>query len=217
MDMEGKTGRRRTDGRAPRRSGRGAMAVPTVLALLAVLAAGVLVSACSPGSSTPGVASLPGHTATTTAGSSSAADLAARSDRDMVTFARCMRGHGVPVADPVHLAGHDGLSIQFPPENASTSAAYGACNHFIAKDVAAKNAGAAAQTAPHLQALTNYASCMRNHDISMPDPRPDGELNLGPVPGLTSDFGRYSPQFRSADAACRHLLPAGVRDNGTGP
>jgi hypothetical protein len=58
---------------------------------------------------------------------------------------------------------------------------------------------------------------MRSHDINMLDPTPLGELNLGHVPGITSDFGRYSPQFRAADAACRHFLPAGVRDDGTGP
>ena len=58
---------------------------------------------------------------------------------------------------------------------------------------------------------------MRSHDINMLDPTQLGELNLGHVPGITSDFGRYSPQFRAADAACRHLLPAGVHDDGTGP
>jgi hypothetical protein len=51
----------------------------------------------------------------------------------------------------------------------------------------------------------------------MLDPGPQGQLNLGDVPGITSEFGRYSPQFRAADSACRHLLPAGVRDDGTGP
>jgi hypothetical protein len=53
--------------------------------------------------------------------------------------------------------------------------------------------------------------------IVMLDPTPLGELNLGHVPGITSDFGRYSPQFRAADAACRHFLPTGIRDDGTGP
>jgi hypothetical protein len=81
----------------------------------------------------------------------------------------------------------------------------------------AKQAGAAARAAPHLAALTRYAQCMRSHDINMLDPTPLGELNLGHVPGITSDFGRYSPQFRVADAACRHFLPAGIRDDGTGP
>jgi hypothetical protein len=55
---------------------------------------------------------------------------------------------------------------------------------------------------------------MRSHDIDMLDPNPQGSLNLG---GITSDFGRYSPQFRAADSACRHLLPAGVHDDGSGP
>ena len=72
-------------------------------------------------------------------------------------------------------------------------------------------------TPAQLAALTRYAQCMRRHDIDMLDPTPSGQLNLGTVPGITSNFGRYSPQFRSADAACRHLLPAGVHDNGTGP
>jgi hypothetical protein len=58
---------------------------------------------------------------------------------------------------------------------------------------------------------------MRGRNIDMLDPTPQGQLNLGHVPGITDNFGRYSPQFRAADATCRHLLPAGVRDDGTGP
>jgi hypothetical protein len=58
---------------------------------------------------------------------------------------------------------------------------------------------------------------MRGHDIGMLDPTPFGALSLGNVPGISNAFGRYSPQFRAADAACRHLLPAGVHDDGTGP
>ena len=72
-------------------------------------------------------------------------------------------------------------------------------------------------SAAELAALTSYAECMRSHDIGMVDPTSDGQLILGTVPGITSDFGRYSPQFRAADTACRHFLPAGVRDDGTGP
>jgi hypothetical protein len=121
------------------------------------------------------------------------------------------------MADPQHVPGHQGLRINLPTRDSATSAAYGACEHFIAQIEQAKAAGAAAQAAPHLQALTNYAQCMRDHDIAMLDPTTDGQLNLGSVPGITSDFGRYSPQFRSADTACRHLLPAGVHDDGTGP
>ncbi len=68
-----------------------------------------------------------------------------------------------------------------------------------------------------MAALTRYAECMRGHAIAMLDPTSAGELNLGSVPGITSDFGRYSPQFRTADAGCRHFLPRDVHDDGTGP
>lgn len=160
------------------------------------------------------VASLPGH-------AHRAAALppltTAASDRDFVDFTRCMRAHGVHMADPFHRPGHSGLSLDMPPQDAATRAAYGACVHFIQRVIQMKNAAGAAHVAPELPALTRYAQCMRGHDIAMLDPTPQGALSLGHVPGITADFGRYSPQFRAADAACRHLLPPGVHDDGTGP
>ena len=192
-----------------RRPGAGRVAA---LAVLAVLAAGCSSATRGPGSAP--VASLPG----TGPGAPAAQPLTQQQgDQNIVSFARCMRGHGVQVSDPVHRPGHAGLSIDLPSRSPATNAAYAACIHFIQANIEAKQAGAAAQAAPHLPALTRYAQCMRSHDISMLDPTPLGELNLGHVPGITSDFGRYSPQFRAADAACRHFLPAGVRDDGTGP
>jgi hypothetical protein len=94
--------------------------------------------------------------------------------------------------------------------------AYNACVHLIQPLINMK-AAAPSVSAAHLAALTRYAQCMRGHDIAMLDPTGFGGLNLGHVPGITSNFGRYTPQFRAADAACRHLLPAGVHDDGTGP
>jgi len=135
----------------------------------------------------------------------------------MVQFTRCMRGHGVQMSDPYHRPGHQGLTLDFPTQDASSATAFRACDHFIQRIIQMKQAGAAGQAAPHLRALADYAQCMRNHDINMLDPTPEGYLNLGDVPGITDDFGRYTPQFRMADRACRHLLPAAVHDNGTGP
>jgi hypothetical protein len=180
------------------------------------LAAAVLTAGCSSGPGPEGapVASVSGHSGSAAASQPLTQE---QSDQDMISFTRCMRSHGVQMSDPVHRAGHAGLSLDLPTRDAATSAAYTACTHFIAAILQEKAAGAAAQAAPHLAALTRYAQCMRSHDIGMLDPTPQGTLNLGTVPGITSDFGRYSPQFRSADAACRHLLPAGIRDDGTGP
>jgi hypothetical protein len=198
------------ESRWPQRTQRAA-----AIALLAGLL-GTLATACSTGPSGRTVASLPGsHSHAASDSSSSSGSY----DQDIVDYTHCLRAHGVNEPDPTtetH-SGHTGLSFAVPPATPANRAALAACNHFIASLVAAKAAGASRELASWLPSLVRYASCMRSHDISMLDPGPQGQLNLGNVPGITSDFGRYSPQFRSADAACRHLLPAGVHDDGTGP
>jgi hypothetical protein len=183
-----------------------------VVALLVVVAAAGCSSAASGPGSAP-VASLSGHATA----SAAQALTTQQGDQNILSFTRCMRSHGVQMSDPVHRPGHAGLTIDMPSRAPANSAAFAACIHFIQANITAKQAGAAAQAAPQLPALTRYARCMRSHDINMLDPTPFGDLNLGHVPGITSDFGRYSPQFRAADAACRHFLPAGIRDDGTGP
>ena len=131
-----------------------------------------------------------------------------------IDFARCLRSHGVNEPDPKHVPGHSGLVVDVPTGGPGTSAAVSACNHLLP----ATSSGLQTKRNVDLPALTRYAQCMRAHDIAMLDPNPEtGSPNLGSVPGISSDFGRYSPQFRSADEACRHLLPAGVHDDGTGP
>ncbi len=195
-------------GRRPRIRGRlGASAIGSVT-FLAIVA-----TACS-AASTPSVASLPGrHPAATSASQPSSSE----SDQDLVNFARCLRRHGAAEPDPVHIPGHSGLSVQIPPSGPTTNAALNVCNHYLAPVMRMKQAHARQELASWLPGLTHYAQCMRSHDIAMLDPNSDGSLSLGNVPGITSDFGRYSPQFRSADAACRHFLPAAVHDDGTGP
>jgi len=181
-----------------------------------VIVASALLSACSSGPPARPVASLAGHAGSTNA-SQSATISVAQSDADMVHFAQCLRAHGVNERDPFHRAGHQGLTVDIPAQTASTAPALTACNHWLSKEFAAKQAGGRAELARWLPALTHYAECMRSHDIPMLDPGPYGQLNLGNVPGISNNIGRYNPQFRSADAACRHLLPAGVGDDGTGP
>jgi hypothetical protein len=182
--------------------------------MLLVGVVGVAAAACSSPSSTSSVASLPGHGATSHA---TGQLTAAQSAQDMVNFTRCLRSHGVAEPDPFHRSGHVGLSVEIPTPGPTTNAALGTCNHFIEPIAQAKQAGARQELAAWLPALTRYAQCMRAHDISMLDPTPEGSVNLGNVPGISSDFGRYSPQFRAADHACRHLLPAAIHDDGTGP
>lgn len=182
--------------------------VVAVLAGVAVLAAGCSSGARGPGSAP--VASVSGHA---TAASSAQPLTERQGDQNLISFTRCMRSHGVQMSDPVHRPGHAGLSLpDMPSRGPATNAAYAACTHFIQANIDAKQARAASQAAPHLAALTRYAECMRGHGVNMDDPTPQGEVSMG-----QNDFGRYSPQFRAADTACRHFLPAGVRDDGSGP
>jgi hypothetical protein len=189
----------------------------------AALAAGVaaLVTACSGAGTGTGPGSAPvanlaasGHAANRPAGQLTTE----QSDLDMIHFARCMRSHGVAMSDPFHRPGHSGLSLDLPTQDGATRPAYATCGHYLQPIIQAKAAGGKpSESAAEMAALISYAECMRGHNIPMLDPDIYGNLNLGTVPGITSDFGRYSPQFRAADAACRHLLPSGVHDDGTGP
>jgi len=174
---------------------------------------GIVASACSSQPSASPIASLPTQGATAT----TAPQTTAQSDQSFVNFAHCLRSHGVSVSDPYHRPGHSGLTLDFPTPGPRTNAALAACHHFIASISAAKEAGARAAASSELPALTRYARCMRSHDIPMLDPNPDGSVVLGNVAGINNDFGRSSPQFRAADSACRHLLPSGVHDDGSGP
>jgi hypothetical protein len=107
--------------------------------------------------------------------------------------------------------------MQVPSRTASNGAAFDACVHFMEISDGGNGSGGPAISAAQLAARTSYARCMRSHDIAMLDPDPYGDLGLGKVPGINNGFGRYSPQFRAADSACRHLLPAGTHDHGSGP
>jgi len=149
-----------------------------VLALLALPIAAAA-AACSSASPAPQVAQLPGQAGTAKV---TGQLTQAQSDRDMIDFARCMRAHGVPVPDPFHRPGHAGLSISLPGQTAANRPAFSACMHFLQPIIQMKNAAAAAAVAGELPALTRYARCMRQHNISMLDPTTTGQLNLGTVP-----------------------------------
>ena len=195
----------------PRPAGRARPRGAVIGVTATLFAAALLAAACSSASSGPRVASLGGHHRDAAAPSRLTM---AQSDRDMLNYARCMRAHGANIPDPVHRAGHPGLSVVTSSTPPPSRAATAACTHFLQPIIQEKTA---AMTPARIAGLASYARCMRAHDIAMLDPTSSGQLNLGNVPGISSNFGRNSPQFRGADIACRHLLPAGIHDDGTGP
>jgi hypothetical protein len=176
-----------------------------------------LAAACSSSHPTQRVASVQGGQQANASGTHT--PTIANSDQAMLDYTACMRSHGVQMRDPFHRPGHNGLTLDLPTMTPPVRAANQACQQILQPLIDAKQAGQRQQALANLPALISYARCMRQHAIPMPDPGPDGQLNLGQVPGISSDIGRHDPRFRAADAACRHLLPADVaaRDDGTGP
>jgi hypothetical protein len=165
------------------------------------------ICACSSGRGGPGVASLPSQSARLPTTLTQAQQF-----HRLVQFAECMRSHGVDVPDP------QGDRFQIPvATDPATAAALRACQQWLPSLNTGNGAGPNGNLPAEMPHLVAYARCMRSHDIAMLDPNSFGALNLGQVPGINNDFGRYSPQFRAADALCRNLLPAGVHDDGTGP
>jgi hypothetical protein len=177
---------------------------PHRVAVLAAVAAAATFAGCG--------------SASRTAGTSTEAGAASRGDRSMIAFARCMREHGVSMPDPFHRPGHSGLSIELPAQGPATTLAYRACGQLLQPVIELKQRGAEQRITPAMRlGLIRYAQCMRSHAVPMLDPNALGQLSLGNVPGINSGIGRYTPQFRAADHACRYLLPASISDNGTGP
>jgi hypothetical protein len=56
------------------------------------------------------------------------------------------------------------------------------------------------------EAALEYARCMREHGIDMPDPG-EGGLVVRKEPGKGSGADPESSKFRQAEEACKHLLP----------
>ena len=173
---------KRSDGARTRSGVRGrARGVLLVCVLFGLPGALAACSSDSPGRS---VASLPGHGPAAGEASASASPSQAQSDRDIVNFTRCLRAHGVNEPDPSTRPGHSGLSFELPPNTAANHPAVVACDHFVSKIFAAKQAGAeprAGALAPRRSSGTPRACAPRHRRCSIPGPQ--GQLNLGQRPG----------------------------------
>jgi hypothetical protein len=157
----------------------------------------VVAAACSNGSHGPGVASV---------GSGRASSSGASTPPSALAYSRCMRAHGIKDFPDPNSRGELALNAEpgsdIDPGNPTYQAADGACKRLL------PNAGV---PPPGLKAANlKYAKCMRAHGISdFPDPKPDGTLQIQAKPG--GDLDSNNPQNKSADKACKRLLPDGGR------
>ena len=187
---------RGTPGR-PRRRRR-----PYLAWLLGPLALALVLAACAGGGEGDGVASLGGSaqpTATTNGGGSSDPTQAA------LQFAKCMRQHGIDMPDPkVDSEGRMSITInggrgKLGPDDPKFKEAQQACQKYL------PNGGKPAKpSAEQLQKALQFARCMRQHGIDVPDPGADGGIQI-------RGSGPDDPKFKAAQQACQQFEPGGKR------
>jgi hypothetical protein len=140
---------------------------------IAAVTASTAIAAC--GSSAP---------KTPASAQSSSRQTSAEAQASGLSYARCMRAHGISrFPDPSPSGGFDfhasGLDLSSPAFKAAETA----CQSLLPE----KHPPTQQPTARAYARLLSWAKCMRRHAISLPDPKPD------PVPGpgsaATSRFG----------------------------
>jgi hypothetical protein len=114
-------------------------------------------------------------------------------------FAQCMREHGVEMADPDAGGGNIKITVSGgPADKTKVDAAMKACQSYL------PNGGAVSTPdAQTLEQLRQYAQCMRDHGVDMPDPNPDGGLLIQKSGGTRPD----DAAFQAAQEACKDKLP----------
>jgi hypothetical protein len=158
----------------------------------ALVGLAVVVSACSSGSSSPGVASAgkdpSGHSTTNDTSNT----------HSLVGYSKCMQTHGVPsFPDPnskgqLTVSGSNGSALD--PQGPVYAHAQSVC----AKDLPQPTP---AQQAANSKRALKMSECMRAHGIKdFPDPDAQGKLTL--KSGPDSDLNPNDPQFQAASNAC---------------
>jgi hypothetical protein len=153
--------------------------------------------------------------------SSSPSNSAAKPDQ-MISFAKCMRTHGVPNFPDPGSNGNGGLQIQ-----QSQRAGSGASMKVNGVSVNAPAFQSAMQScrsklpngghppplsAARKQAMLKFSQCMRAHGLTnFPDPTFQSGGRVGLLFHGGSGLDPNSPQFKQAQAACAKYQNAGFR------
>lgn len=194
-------------------------------ALAAIVVAGLALALAACGSSSPGVAHLPGHHSTSSgagsAGSGGSASGGASSGgpsggshaeikmvgvsgQNALRFAQCMRTHGIPSFPDPNAQGVFSFSgSNLGPGSLQFHRAQLACSTLLHLGGGPPSpAGRAAMLAK----LLRYSQCMRSHgELKFPDPSSSG----GTVRLQLSGVDPSSTIFQRAQSACNGLLPGG--------
>jgi hypothetical protein len=184
-----------------------------VLAAIAIAAVALLLAGCGGSSSNGGVAHLgsstdPSSTSTATAsGSENPAD----NQKAMVSYARCMRSHGVPgfpepteghvaIRSQSHNGGSSTSNAGINPESATFQTADKTCRKLL------PNGGTPSpqQQAKAAEGALAFSRCMRSHGVpNFPSPQISGGRISLKIGGPSSGIDPQSPQFQKAQKACQ--------------
>lgn len=136
----------------------------------------------------------------------------------MLAFTQCMRDHGVEMPDPE--TGGDGErskvvlgSDMGTPEE--IEAAQKACEHIMTDAFGEPQEMDPEEEAEMRDQMLDFAACMRDHGIDMPDPEFDDgggvRMRVG-EPGEANGIDPESEEFQAADETCRDEV--GMDDEG---
>ena len=170
---------------------------------VAVGLAGVLLltGACAKRYDGPEVASLKANPADIPAPAATPSATAAADRTDQLRqFAQCMRDQGVDVKDPqpgAALGGIAGMGEGINQNDPHVIQAFQKCQSKL------PNGGQPPRLNPQqVEIFRQFAQCMRDHGIDLPDPTADGGLQA-PSGGLAV---LQTPAFQAALVACRDKL-----------
>jgi hypothetical protein len=182
----------------------------TAIGALAVALA-VVAAACGGSDDSSGVASLTNTGQTTTNSSDGSGETSPKERREAaLKFAQCMREHGVDMPDPVN--GRFELQVK-PGDQKKAGEAQRACQKYL-QAVAPQMSEE--EEAELREAALEFAKCMREHGVDMPDPKfqEGGGMTLRMPAGTRDD----DPKFKAAQKACDPILRAARPEkDGDGP
>ncbi len=184
----------------------------------------VLAACSSAGAAPSGVASLESQVPAADASASPSASL--DPEDAPFAFAKCMREHGIDMPDPETAPG-GGFSQRIGGDRVDPEkmqAAQEAC-----QDILEQAMGERRDLDPEeLDKLVEFAQCMREHGVDMPDPGTNGKGGIifrvngssgdsddQPDKDFSGGIDPDSPEFQAAQDACGSIL--GTLREGQGP
>jgi hypothetical protein len=195
----------------------------TIRPLLLSLAAVALVAACGGASAAPSVASLDDPAASAD-DASPPASAPTDPQEAFLAYAQCMRDNGIDMPDPeVNDEGGGKFSVGFSAGDAGGGGGGAADkDKFAAADEECRplleNAigeGGGPELSPEdEEKMLDFARCMREHGIDMPDPGAGGLVFRVGLEGEDGTFDRDA--FEAAQEACQDLLPGRLGEDGPG-